>query len=214
MATSSSARPGMSETCAYTNVLCRILIYCFVPLRLRITLLGIAQNLAHDAATQTPKSLLLRARKLHRIFIMNMFLADVRLETDRLSPVETRKTYRAILSEPTLIMPSVPAPSSAAPVARSVEAESPSRANGDISHESNEQALGKAAIAPVQDLEETDANTAKTRQTRSNAKKRAIGDLDENDATTPVSIEATPSDGPVKKRRKRGKAKVAESNAS
>ncbi|EJD08501.1 PHP domain-like protein [Fomitiporia mediterranea MF3/22] len=44
-----------------------------------ITLLGLAQNFAHDAATTTPKSLLLRA--------------------------QTRKTYRAVLSEPTLIMP-------------------------------------------------------------------------------------------------------------
>lgn len=70
-----------------------------------------------------------------------------------------------------------------------------------------------AAIAPVQDSEETDANTAKARQTQSNAKNQAIGDLDVNEATTPVSIEAIPSDGPVEKIRKREKAKLAESNA-
>ncbi|THH07911.1 hypothetical protein EW145_g3056 [Phellinidium pouzarii] len=44
-----------------------------------LTLLGLAQNLTHDASTVTPKSLVLRA--------------------------QTRRTYRAILSEPTLIMP-------------------------------------------------------------------------------------------------------------
>jgi len=45
-----------------------------------ITLLGLAQNLAHDASSTTPKSLVLRA--------------------------QTRKTYRAVLSEPKLIIPS------------------------------------------------------------------------------------------------------------
>jgi len=44
-----------------------------------ITLLGLAPNLAHDASTTTPKSLVLRA--------------------------QTRKTYRAVLSEPKIIMP-------------------------------------------------------------------------------------------------------------
>jgi len=44
-----------------------------------ITFLGLAQNIAHDAATITPKSLVLRA--------------------------QTRKTYRAVFSEPTLVIP-------------------------------------------------------------------------------------------------------------
>ncbi|KAL4066000.1 RNase P subunit p30-domain-containing protein, partial [Scleroderma citrinum] len=44
-----------------------------------ISLLGLAQNLAHDASTATPKSLIIRA--------------------------QTRKTYRAVLSEPKLVVP-------------------------------------------------------------------------------------------------------------
>ncbi|KIK79109.1 hypothetical protein PAXRUDRAFT_770614 [Paxillus rubicundulus Ve08.2h10] len=47
-----------------------------------ITLLGLAQNLAHDASAIAPKSLVLRA--------------------------QTRKTYRAILSGPILVVPTVP----------------------------------------------------------------------------------------------------------
>lgn len=53
-----------------------------------ISLLGLAQNLAHDASSVTPKSLIIRA--------------------------QTRKTYRAVLSEPKLVVPTpqnlVPAP--------------------------------------------------------------------------------------------------------
>jgi len=44
-----------------------------------VTFLGLAQNMAHDAATTTPKSLVLRA--------------------------QTRKTYRAVFSEPMVIIP-------------------------------------------------------------------------------------------------------------
>ncbi|KAF8586056.1 PHP domain-like protein [Ramaria rubella] len=44
-----------------------------------VTLLGIPQNLSHDSVTQTPKSVVLRA--------------------------QSRKTYRAVLSEPKLILP-------------------------------------------------------------------------------------------------------------
>jgi len=44
-----------------------------------ITMLDLAQNLAHDASTKTPQSLILRS--------------------------QTRKTYRAVLSEPQLIIP-------------------------------------------------------------------------------------------------------------
>ncbi|KAI6024128.1 RNase P subunit p30-domain-containing protein [Pisolithus microcarpus] len=47
-----------------------------------ICLLGLAQNFAHDASAVTPKSLLIRA--------------------------QTRKTYRAVLSEPKLIFPPTP----------------------------------------------------------------------------------------------------------
>ncbi|KAI6167399.1 PHP domain-like protein [Pisolithus thermaeus] len=47
-----------------------------------ICLLGLAQNFAHDASAVTPKSLLIRA--------------------------QTRKTYRAVLSEPKLVFPPTP----------------------------------------------------------------------------------------------------------
>lgn len=42
---------------------------------IRITFLGLAQNLAHDAATSTPKSLILRARAhLSSLFILRQLL--------------------------------------------------------------------------------------------------------------------------------------------
>ncbi|EKM52974.1 uncharacterized protein PHACADRAFT_30094 [Phanerochaete carnosa HHB-10118-sp] len=68
-----------------------------------ITLLGLPQNLAHDASTKIPQSLILRA--------------------------QTRKTYRAVFSEPTVI---IPEPSSSQPaitleaLAESIESSRPS----------------------------------------------------------------------------------------
>jgi len=66
------------------------------------TLLGIAQNLARDALSTTPKSLVLRA--------------------------QTRKTYRAVLSEPKLILPSSTQASSSIPTDTST-AEPPAMAS-------------------------------------------------------------------------------------
>ena len=66
---------------------------------IRITFLGLAQNIAHDAATITPKSLVLRARA-HSLFARSSPLAD----SHSVIP-ETRKTYRAVFSEPTLVIP-------------------------------------------------------------------------------------------------------------
>ncbi|KAI0260767.1 PHP domain-like protein [Gloeopeniophorella convolvens] len=54
-----------------------------------ITFLGLAQNLAHDAAATTPKSLVLRA--------------------------QTRKTYRAVFSEPRVVIPGAPEAGPAGP---------------------------------------------------------------------------------------------------
>jgi hypothetical protein len=42
---------------------------------IRITFLGLAQNLAHDAATSTPKSIVLRARA-HFSFVHSSTLAE------------------------------------------------------------------------------------------------------------------------------------------
>ncbi|KAF8838077.1 PHP domain-like protein [Paxillus ammoniavirescens] len=70
-----------------------------------ITLLGLAQNLAHDASASTPKSLILRA--------------------------QTRKTYRAILSEPRLVVPT--------DGAQSPPTTSPSLAGPAVSTETSQQ---------------------------------------------------------------------------
>ena len=61
----------------------------------RISLLDLAQKLVHGASSVTPKSLLIRARK-SSVFLY-LFLRDV--------GSETRKTYRAVLSEPKLVIP-------------------------------------------------------------------------------------------------------------
>ncbi|CCM05297.1 uncharacterized protein FIBRA_07511 [Fibroporia radiculosa] len=52
-----------------------------------ITVLGLAQNIAHDASTKVPQSLILRA--------------------------QTRRTYRAVLSEPKVVIPGAVVPESA-----------------------------------------------------------------------------------------------------
>ncbi|GJF00002.1 PHP domain-like protein [Phanerochaete sordida] len=62
-----------------------------------ITLLGLPQNVAHDALTKTPQSLILRA--------------------------QTRRTYRAVFSEPTVIIPEVSSSQPAAPPEPTVAAE-------------------------------------------------------------------------------------------
>ena len=72
----------------------------------RISLLGLAQNLAHDASSVTPKSLLIRARKSSALFISPHIKGTnwglfVLCNTGS----ETRKTYRAVLSEPKLVIP-------------------------------------------------------------------------------------------------------------
>ena len=68
--------------------------------RIRITFLGLAQNLAHDAATSTPKSLVLRARA-HFLLAHSSTL----VESNFVEFPETRKTYRAVFSEPKLVIP-------------------------------------------------------------------------------------------------------------
>jgi ribonuclease P/MRP protein subunit RPP1 len=71
----------------------------------RITFLGLAQNVAHDAATTTPKSLVFRARACFSLF-------SLRAPARRLQPrgfSETRRTYRAVFSEPKVIIPDTPA---------------------------------------------------------------------------------------------------------
>jgi hypothetical protein len=58
-------------------------------------MLGLSHEAAHDGLTRTPKSLILRARQCFRTFESQC--------TDHSS--ETRLTYRAVLSEPTVVIP-------------------------------------------------------------------------------------------------------------
>ena len=62
-----------------------------------MTFLGLAKDDAHAAATTTPKSLVLRSRAFH--FLVAVFFC---LPVD---PTETRKTYRAVFSEPRVVIP-------------------------------------------------------------------------------------------------------------
>lgn len=141
----------------------------------RITLLDIAQDLAHNASTTTPKSLVLRA--------------------------QTRKTYRAVLSEPTLILasavgvPSFPTPPSAPTPADNSATPQPQEHNAVMqvtavelpqSHNAQEAcASGDASIAV-------------------NGKKRGLDDgVAEQEGGAASVAKSIESDGNKKKRRKR-----------
>lgn len=60
-------------------------------------MLGLAQDVSHSSITKVPKSLVLRARKYQTM------LPVIRTELNFI--IETRKTYRAVLSEPKLVIP-------------------------------------------------------------------------------------------------------------
>ena len=62
-------------------------------------MLGVSQDVAHDASTKVPQSLILRAREC--LSVMQPFLCDVVSCTS----LETRKTYRAVFSEPKVVIP-------------------------------------------------------------------------------------------------------------
>ena len=67
-----------------------------------IAILGLSQDSAHEASTKVPKSLIARARKPFYYYLLantyNIFFIGP-------STIETRKTYRAVLSEPKLVVP-------------------------------------------------------------------------------------------------------------
>ena len=69
-----------------------------------MTLLGIPQNLSHESVTQTPKSVVLRARKSVRR------CTGLGKSVSTIQPTESRKMYRAVLSEPKLIIPPIQPP--------------------------------------------------------------------------------------------------------
>ena len=68
------------------------------PLCARISVLGLPQDAAHKASTRVPKSLVIRAGK----HLLRRSLSTWKLKDDFL---ETRRTYRAVLSEPVLVVP-------------------------------------------------------------------------------------------------------------
>ena len=65
---------------------------------IRITFLGLAQNLAYDAASTTPKSLVLRARVYFPVAYSSTLTEQI------CEFPETRKTCRAVFSEPKLVI--------------------------------------------------------------------------------------------------------------
>ena len=64
----------------------------------RISMLGVAQDVAHAASTKVPQSLILRARESHGWSVA----VTVYIVSWRMFP-ETRRTYRAVFSEPKVV---------------------------------------------------------------------------------------------------------------
>lgn len=64
----------------------------------RMTLLDLTQDQAHEAISKAPKTIVIRARK------SNIYASSTSIRVEFFF-VETRKTYRAVLSEPTLVIP-------------------------------------------------------------------------------------------------------------
>ncbi|KAI5117601.1 hypothetical protein M0805_006714 [Coniferiporia weirii] len=128
-----------------------------------ISSLGLAQNFAHDALTTTPKSLLLRTR--------------------------TRKTYRAILSEPTLIPPAgKPATPASKPTSEFEILTSKSDNAGNYSTNTQDQEGGKAIQAeatPPIDLPRSgiSANADASGYAAVNGTKRTFDSLNNAEAT-------------------------------
>lgn len=77
---------------------CQFGAYYYTRCAFRVALLNIPQDLAHHALTTTPRSVTIRAR------------ADISLCTPlhlftKYVSIETRRTYRAVLSEPKAVVP-------------------------------------------------------------------------------------------------------------
>ncbi|TCD63235.1 hypothetical protein EIP91_005820 [Steccherinum ochraceum] len=135
-----------------------------------ITMLDLAQNLAHDASTKTPQALILRA--------------------------QTRRTYRAILSEPRIVLPDgYPGPSSAAVTStNAVETtESPSAPVEPETH-------GSESVIPA---------PLPVVEPQPNGKKRSLEPDAEQEAAS--SKAAQVEEGSTKKKRKKNKSKDATS---
>ncbi|TDL20584.1 PHP domain-like protein, partial [Rickenella mellea] len=137
-----------------------------------ITLLGIPQDLVHHAATTTPKSLIRRA--------------------------QTRKTYRAVFSEPVLILPSTDAQSMPEPTAAASVPE--------VSQSETTPVIGDDGAAPVKPVEPAvpspihEDNSA----VNASAKKRRREDETNVHTNGSTALTKTPEpEGSAKKKRKR-----------
>ncbi|CAL1710538.1 unnamed protein product [Somion occarium] len=130
-----------------------------------LTFLSLAQNLAHDSSTKTPQALILRA--------------------------QTRKTYRAILSEPKLVIPEhlTQAPS-----------------EQDEAVENQQQAETTGLVASALTGQEQPVPT-QTEAAKPNTKKRTLEEAQENEERTPASAE---KDGAARKRKKKKSKGAAE----
>lgn len=91
------ARPGTWATCESFLVHANACSRCRTLSLHRLTILGLAQNVAHDANSSVPRTQILRART------SPMFSRPSRTLTRH--HAETRRTYRAVLSEPKVIIP-------------------------------------------------------------------------------------------------------------
>jgi ribonuclease P/MRP protein subunit RPP1 len=70
-----------------------------------VSILGLPQDSAHEASTKVPKSLIARARKLFFFKLLYTQHLYIFIYLSGSSTIETRKTYRAVLSEPKLVIP-------------------------------------------------------------------------------------------------------------
>ncbi|KAH8107300.1 RNase P subunit p30-domain-containing protein [Phellopilus nigrolimitatus] len=162
-----------------------------------VTLLGLAQNLAHEALTTTPKSLLIRA--------------------------QTRKTYRAILSEPTLILPKEEPTSTAArneslaskPMASMSEAQALLKSREDKINPDIVPVLDGSSISRTTDLPTSTVavDEKRTDGALTNGTKRTLDSLDEDNGIngTNISNSNTAGDSQVSTKKRRRKAKAGDS---
>jgi ribonuclease P/MRP protein subunit RPP1 len=149
---------------------------------LRITLLGLPQNIARDASTTIPKSLTLRARSL------NIHIA-VCCSSDFLFLSETRKTYRAVLSEPRIVIPSTDGET-----LQQHDIQDPQKGPEALDHDPTLSNQQPSYDAPVDEPPPDGFGT----KTKGQSKKRPRG----NDDVEVPSI-LTVSGGSVKKKKKR-----------
>lgn len=103
--------------------------------------MGLSQDRAHEASTKIPQSLILRARKSH-------------LPTTPRIPIstcvaETRKTYRAVFSEPTVVIPAAFAQASSAVTESQTQLPEESASGPVVSNANHSEAPSTSAPVPA-----------------------------------------------------------------